>query len=316
MNGAVVAHWDDAETFRADLGHLGGTWRDLGRAAGSRAVGLKRIEIHPGKWSTPAHVHGAEEEIFYVLGGSGLSWQDGDVYEVGPGDCLVHRAGAEAHTLRAGGEGLDVLVFGQRIRVEFAPLPRAGVGWLGRRWADLGDPGRTPWAREAEAGEPEVGEPKERPPRIVNEADVDGEDGGLYKSLGSTAGAEQSGLNLLRLPAGDEGAPAHCHSVEEEIFVVLEGEGTLELWPSPARAAEGVEREDHALRAGHVVSRPAGTGIAHLLRAGDPGLTYLAYGTRDRADIAYYPRSNKIYWRGVGLIARLEALDYFDGEPS
>ena len=51
MNGAVVAHWDDAETFRADLGHLGGTWRDLGRAAGSRAVGLKRIEIHPGSTS-------------------------------------------------------------------------------------------------------------------------------------------------------------------------------------------------------------------------------------------------------------------------
>ena len=29
----------------------------------------------------------------------------------------------------------------------------------------------------------------------------------------------------------------------------------------------------------------------------------------------YYPRSNKIYYRGVGLIARLEDLDYDDGEP-
>jgi len=45
-------------------------------------------------------------------------------------------------------------------------------------------------------------------------------------------------------------------------------------------------------------------------------MTYLAYGARDRADVAYYPRSNKLYWRGVGLIGRLEPLDYFDGEPS
>ena len=32
--------------------------------------------------------------------------------------------------------------------------------------------------------------------------------------------------------------------------------------------------------------------------------------------MCYYPRSNKVFFRGLGLIARLEALDYFDGEPS
>ena len=68
------------------------------------------------------------------------------------------------------------------------------------------------------------------------------------------------------------------------------------------------------MRGGHVVSRPAGTGIAHAFRAGEGGLTYLAYGQRDRSDICFYPRSNKIFFRGVGLIARLEDLDYFDGE--
>ncbi len=44
-------------------------------------------------------------------------------------------------------------------------------------------------------------------------------------------------------------------------------------------------------------------------------MTFLAYGTNLPNDICYYPRSNKIYWRGVGLIARLEPLDYDDGEP-
>ena len=60
--------------------------------------------------------------------------------------------------------------------------------------------------------------------------------------------------------------------------------------------------------------RPPGTGVAHLFRAGDGGLTYLAYGTRDPGDVCYYPRSNKISFRGVKLIARLERLDYWDGE--
>jgi uncharacterized cupin superfamily protein len=48
---------------------------------------------------------------------------------------------------------------------------------------------------------------------------------------------------------------------------------------------------------------------------GEDGVTYLAYGTREPNDIAYYPRSNKVYFRGVGLMTRLEQLDYDDGEP-
>src|SRR5439155_11990911 len=102
---APVSHWDDAPTVRREMGHIGGTWSDLGVAVDSRAVGVKRIQIDPGKWSTPAHMEGAEEEIFYVLAGSGLSWQDGETFEVGAGDCLVHLHGAEAHTLSAGDDG-------------------------------------------------------------------------------------------------------------------------------------------------------------------------------------------------------------------
>jgi uncharacterized cupin superfamily protein len=51
-----------------------------------------------------------------------------------------------------------------------------------------------------------------------------------------------------------------------------------------------------------------------MFRAGQGGLTYLAFGTREPADVCYYPRSNKINFGGVGVIARLERLDYWDGE--
>jgi uncharacterized cupin superfamily protein len=63
-----------------------------------------------------------------------------------------------------------------------------------------------------------------------------------------------------------------------------------------------------------VVSRPPGTGIAHHLVAGPGGVTYLAYGTRDTTDVTYYPRSNKFFLRGIGLIGRVEPLPFMDGE--
>ena len=93
------------------------------------------------------------------------------------------------------------------------------------------------------------------------------------------------------------------------------GRGVLELWPTPQRVRAGVEQEQKPIRAGHVISRPASSGIAHTLRAGAAGITYLSYGTRNPNDVCYYPRSNKIYFRGLGLIARVEDLDYDDGEP-
>jgi hypothetical protein len=30
--------------------------------------------------------------------------------------------------------------------------------------------------------------------------------------------------------------------------------------------------------------------------------------------MCFYPRSNKISWRGLGVIARVEPLSYWDGE--
>jgi uncharacterized cupin superfamily protein len=151
----------------------------------------------------------------------------------------------------------------------------------------------------------------------VNVDDVDGgtDPAGSWRQLARNAGAELTGLNWGHLGAGEEGAPPHCHSADEELFVVLAGDGVLELWPSPQHVRSGREKETVRIRAGHVISRPASTGISHAFQAGDDGLTFLAYGTRNANDVCYYPRSNKIYFRGLGLIARLDDLDYDDGEP-
>jgi len=310
----VICHWDEVESGRAEAGHIAGEWTDLGGGAGTKTVGLNRIRIDSGKWSTPFHRQTAEEEIFFVLAGSGICLLGESAFEVRPGDCIVHRV-FEAHTLRAGEDGLDVLAFGERGRTEAAHLPRAGVSWLSGSWVEAGA-GAHPWEREAAAGEPELPEMGGRPDSVVHVDDgIDGRDGGGWRRLARQAGSERTGLNWRRLRAGEEGAPPHCHSADEEIFVVLEGEGAVGLYPSPQLVRDGGVDEEHPIRAGHVISRPAGTGIAHGLRAGPPGLTFLAYGTSRPDDVCYYPRSNKLNFRGLGLIARLEDLDYDDGEP-
>src|ERR687886_1859528 len=151
-----LAHWDDVEPVRREAGHLAGTWRDLGTAAGTWSVGLQRIQVDPGKWATPAHAELVEEEIFYVLGGSGIAWMDGKAYEVGPGDGMVYLAAEEAHTHRAGPDGLDLLAFGMRAYHAGTLLPRAGIVRLDPAFVDQSRDARHPWQREAAAGEPEV----------------------------------------------------------------------------------------------------------------------------------------------------------------
>ena len=78
----------------------------------------------------------------------------------------------------------------------------------------------------------------------------------------------------------------------------------------------GTAEEEIPIRAGHVISRLPGTGIAQGLRARTRTVRPSSPTARAKpGDICYYPRSNKIYFKGLGLIARLEDLDYDDGEP-
>jgi uncharacterized cupin superfamily protein len=310
-----IAHFDEAPSTEFDIGHLRGRWTLLGEAAGAAGIGLRRIQVPAGGWSTPAHEHGAEEEIFYVLSGRGLSWQKGATAAVGAGDCIVYLAGRGAHTLHAL-EDLDVLAFGPRIRQPSTGFPRLDLSLIGNRAAEsvagAVDGAPIQFVREAALGPPELPEqpePEDRPKTIVNLADVKAEPFGrgrvsaMRRKLGARAGASATGLQHVEVAPGKWGTPLHCHSLEEELFVVLNGHGTAVIG-----------EEEIPVSPGSVVSRPPATGVAHAFRAGDDPLVYLAYGTREPGDECYYPHSNKIAFRGLGLIARFERLDYWDGE--
>lgn len=310
----MISHWDDRAWTRHEQGHIAGDWQTL-TGSDSVTVGAKRLRVDPGKWSTPAHIEAVAEEIFFVLSGSGSSWQDGHCYPVREGDVIVHLAQEEAHTLRAGDEGLEVIAFGHRAYGGATFLPRAGVSWLGPTWARTGREDEHPWALEAAAGPPEVGEPEPRPSSIVNVADVEPVSragvtvGFSSRHVAKAAGSRRTGLRHVTGVPGLLSVPPHCHGAEEEIFVVLGGEGEALLYPRGS-----VEPEPHPVRRGSVLCRPPGTSVAHSFRCGEEPLIYLAYGTREPNEIVYYPRSRKILFGGIGVIGRIEPLDYWDGE--
>jgi uncharacterized cupin superfamily protein len=308
----MIAHWDEVDSSRQEKGPMAATWQRLGDAAGAQGFGLNRVRVEPGRLPTPPHSHGRSEEIYFVLAGSGLLWQDENVCEVRAGDTIVQTADHYEHTFKGGPDGLEYLVFGTRHPVEYGWLPRSRAIRLSWPWIE----GRTdnPWDIEAEVGELEFAEPGERPDNVVALEDVPVDEDG-DRALAAAAGSERSGLNWIRRETAKRGCPPHCHSLESEAFVVLEGSGTLELLPAPAAAERGAQPEEHELRTGHIVARPPATRIAHAIVGGPDGITYLAYGTREPNDIAYYPRSNKVFFRGVGLRTRLEHLEYYDGEP-
>lgn len=303
-----ITHWDDVEKIHRDRGQMSATLTPLGTAAGSWRAGATRIELAPGEQPTPPHIHGDAEEIFYVLDGSGLTLLDDDAYEIRAGDCIVYKSSHEAHTIRAGDDGLDVIAFGAREYLPTSELPRGGTMWSITGFIELQE--GHPWDREPQLFWPDP--LPLRPQMIVNTEDIEPQirGGRRRRDLATPAGSRWTGLKHIELDPGVLSGPPHVHSAEEEIFVVLAGDGALELTP----AGKDAEPEAQAVRRGSVVARPPGTKVAHAFRAGDSGLTLLAWGTRDPNDICWYPRSNKIFWRGVGVVGRVEPLDYWEGE--
>jgi uncharacterized cupin superfamily protein len=309
----MLCHWDEVERARRDVGDMRSWWRALGAAAGATAIGVQRVEIDPGARIGPVHVHGAEEEIFFVLSGRGLAWIDGAVHDVGPGDTIVYLAGGPTHTLIAGDDGLEVLCFGENVDLPLVKLPRAGVLRRGGFWAPAGEePG--PLEREAAAGPLEVPEPSPRPKCIValEDAPVDVDDKGEFAwtehYVSHAAGSVRTGLRHAVIPAGRATCPPHWHSGEHELFVILGGDGTLLLYDHRGDIAE-----EHPVRAGSVVSRPAASGFAHMFRAGDGAMTMLLYGQRNGNEIVFYPRSKKA-WVGQVMVRFETVDDYWDGE--
>ena len=120
--------------------------------------------------------------------------------------------------------------------------------------------------------------------------------------------ARKLGANYDELPAGKRSCPYHFHHAQEELFVILEGEGSLRV------AGEMVP-----VRAGDVVFIPPGPEYPHqFINTSDATMRYLSISTQEHPEICEYPDSGKYgaFTQGFRAAQRTSAnLDYWDGEP-
>lgn len=125
--------------------------------------------------------------------------------------------------------------------------------------------------------------------------------------------ARKLGASVDTVAPGMRSCPYHFHHAEEEMFVVLEGQGTLR-----------VAGEMLPLRAGDIAFIPPGPEYPHqIINTSDAPLKYLSISTRESPEICEYPDSRKylaIASLGDGkffdaLQRSTNSLDYWDGEP-
>lgn len=97
-------------------------------------------------------------------------------------------------------------------------------------------------------------------------------------------GGVQLAYNVTAVAPGKRAFPFHNHHTNEELFFILDGEGTLRFG----------DRE-HPVRAGDLIACPTGgPEVAHqLVNTGDRELRYLALSTAIGADVFQYPDSGK-----------------------
>ena len=156
---------------------------------------------------------------------------------------------------------------------------------------------------------------------ITNLDDVefdDVEEGGLYTSsrarFSERIGARNLGYNLTILPPGKAQCPFHCHHGEEEMFLILEGEGELRF---------GDKR--YPIRRHDVIAcPPGGPEVAHqIVNTGTVAMRYLSLSTLVEVDACEYPDSGKVMVvagnRGSTKLWKMfraeNTVDYYDREP-
>ena len=128
---------------------------------------------------------------------------------------------------------------------------------------------------------------------------------GTYREIGFLIGARKLGYQLTTLPPGKRFCPLHSHAVEEEMFLIWEGEGTIRT-----------PRGEYTCRRGDVIAFPVGDRGAHqLINTSSAPCTVLMLGATEDNEVCHYPDSKKVFVRSQGLLLRSEpSLDYFEGE--
>ncbi|MFK3971876.1 cupin domain-containing protein [Pseudomonas sp. NPDC087358] len=131
--------------------------------------------------------------------------------------------------------------------------------------------------------------------------------------LGVGTAAQKLGASVDIVAPGKRSCPYHFHHAQEEMFVVLEGHGTLR-----------VAGQLLAIKSGDVLFIPPGPQYPHqIINTSDAPLKYLSISTRETPEVCEYPDSGKYEAtvtingaRAFTAVQRTQAsVDYWEGEP-
>jgi len=158
---------------------------------------------------------------------------------------------------------------------------------------------------------------------VINIADVPLTERGNGKAfvakwgrVGQLLGLEGLGCAVHVVPPGKMAFPFHRHHVLDELFFIVAGSGEYRFGD-----------ETHKLRAGDIVSAPAGTKPHQIVNTGSEDLRYLGISTMSPVEVVDYPDSGKVgVMAGVkngdfktatyARMGRITPADYFDGEDA
>lgn len=117
-----------------------------------------------------------------------------------------------------------------------------------------------------------------------------GEVDAVRRRLGPVTGAEGLGIAIIDVAPGARSTPPHSHADEDELFLVLAGDGLS--WQSSGSR----DVRTYAISAGDVLFHE-GNGDAHTLVAGERGLRVLVLAEGSRTNITWMPRTGQ-FWLG------------------
>ena len=104
-----------------------------------------------------------------------------------------------------------------------------------------------------------------------------------FGRIGPLLGMKKMGCTLVELEPGKKAWPYHLHYGAEELFIVLEGNGSIRY-----------DGSNHDIKTGDIIFTPPGDGTAHqIINTSDSLLRYLALSTMDSPELCYYPDSGK-----------------------
>ncbi|WP_018604366.1 cupin domain-containing protein [Uliginosibacterium gangwonense] len=139
----------------------------------------------------------------------------------------------------------------------------------------------------------------------------------LYESMAARlakgTAAQKLGASIDILAPGKRSCPYHFHHAQEEMFIILEGTGSLR-----------VAGEVLPVHAGDMVFIPPGPEYPHqIINTSDQALKYLSISTMDSPEVVEYPDSGKYLakvdredTRAFQAIRHLDdSVDYWTDEP-